>query len=169
MRSRAWFLVCTLFCVFTSGCLIMGGGKETHFEEDIRLRVRFQSLAASTDFHDGMNRSDREWYIDAGGITVPFLFLGGGVVFHETQHYTDDKCDPSSGCVQLNVDIPCDDGDPCTSDDMCASGICAGTPVDACDDGDACTTNDSCSNNNDCSSGFTFSRTIHSSRFISAS
>ena len=87
MRSRHWFLVCTLFCVFTSGCLIMGGGKETHFEEDIRLRVRFQSLAASTDFHDGMNRSDREWYIDAGGITVPFLFLGGGVVFHETQHY----------------------------------------------------------------------------------
>lgn len=58
---------------------------------------------------------------------------------------TDDECDPSSGCMQINVDIACDDGDPCTSDDMCTSGVCAGILVDDCDDGNACTTNDSCS------------------------
>ena len=57
---------------------------------------------------------------------------------------TDDSCDDAEGCqADVNVALPCSDGDGCTADDEChGDGSCAGTPV-TCDDGNDCT-DDSC-------------------------
>ncbi|MFX1286455.1 MAG: PKD domain-containing protein [Promethearchaeota archaeon] len=87
---------------------------------------------------------------------------------------TDDYCDPSSGCVFINNNAPCDDGLYCTTNDVCMEGICtSGAPRDctyledqcnvgicdeisdqcvtspktdgtSCDDGQFCTINDVC-------------------------
>ena len=87
---------------------------------------------------------------------------------------TDDYCDPSSGCVFMNNNAPCDDGLYCTTNDVCMEGICtSGVPRDcsvyddqcnvgvcdevsdqcvaspkvdgtSCDDGQFCTTNNIC-------------------------
>jgi len=35
---------------------------------------------------------------------------------------TDDTCDPATGCVYVNIALPCDDGDACTADDVCSLG-----------------------------------------------
>ncbi|MCP9769344.1 hypothetical protein EGI22_15640, partial [Lacihabitans sp. LS3-19] len=51
-------------------------------------------------------------------------------------------CNPLSGCIQVNNNSACDDGDPCTINDVCHNGVCAGIPK-TCDDGNPCTT-DSC-------------------------
>ncbi|MCB9730155.1 MAG: hypothetical protein H6744_12680 [Deltaproteobacteria bacterium] len=49
-------------------------------------------------------------------------------------------CEPSVGCVDSPLDVPCDDGDPCTVGDLCAAGACtAGAGELDCDDADPCT------------------------------
>lgn len=83
---------------------------------------------------------------------------------------TDDLCDPQLGCLHLNNNAPCDDGDACTIGDGCYKGVCMpGLPIDCsddnpctveycdpiegcvyspydgiCDDGDKCTVGDRC-------------------------
>ena len=63
---------------------------------------------------------------------------------------TADTCDPSGGCLylQLKDGSQCSDGDPCTAGDVCKSGKCNGTFK--CDDGNVCTL-DSCDSNGTCS------------------
>ncbi|MBI3834345.1 MAG: hypothetical protein HY287_08460 [Planctomycetes bacterium] len=56
---------------------------------------------------------------------------------------TDDSCNPASGCVHVNNNSPCSDGNACTTNDMCSQGICVGGKPPHCDDGNACT-DDSC-------------------------
>lgn len=56
---------------------------------------------------------------------------------------TDDKCDPTKGCLYKPASwsyIPCDDGDACTTDDLCKAGLCVGGTPKNCDDGNPCTT-----------------------------
>ena len=88
---------------------------------------------------------------------------------------TSDGCDPgeAGGCINQNMDIPCEDGDACTDGDMCVDGECIpgqGQPdcnddnpctadmcdadvgcknlniVADCDDGNPCTGTDKCAN-----------------------
>lgn len=62
---------------------------------------------------------------------------------------TDDSCNPSSGCVNANNTIPCNDGNACTTGDTCGGGTCNGGPPMSCDDGDCCTI-DSCNPSTGC-------------------
>lgn len=52
---------------------------------------------------------------------------------------TDDSCDPLLGCVFVNNNKPCDDGDICTDGDICMEGKCTSKPKD-CNDNNPCTT-----------------------------
>ncbi len=56
---------------------------------------------------------------------------------------TDESCDPNIGCVIVNNDSACDDGNACTTSDVCGGGACVGVGLLNCDDGNVCTT-DSC-------------------------
>lgn len=56
---------------------------------------------------------------------------------------TDDRCEPTFGCVFQPHLRPCDDGDRCTTGDQCRAGACVGGAPTVCDDGDRCTT-DAC-------------------------
>jgi hypothetical protein len=52
---------------------------------------------------------------------------------------TDDSCNPESGCLHKNNEIPCQDGNACTILDTCGDGAClGGGPLD-CNDGNPCT------------------------------
>lgn len=61
---------------------------------------------------------------------------------------TQGRCDPSKGCLQDPLDIPCeDDDDPCT-EDRCIQGVCVHRPGnngEPCDDGNDCTGDGRCS------------------------
>lgn len=58
--------------------------------------------------------------------------------------------DCCSSLCELEVALPCDDGDACTTDDQCdASASCVGGPPPDCDDGDLCT-QDSCNPGTGC-------------------
>jgi hypothetical protein len=52
---------------------------------------------------------------------------------------TSDSCDPSTGCLHVNLDIPCEDGDLCKVDDWCVAGKCQSGKTANCDDGNPCT------------------------------
>ena len=69
------------------GCLAMGGGEKTCFDEDERITVRFANRTASNAFYQGFARADRGDYTDGGGFFVLLLAGGGGSLFHETQFY----------------------------------------------------------------------------------
>ncbi|MBM4345578.1 MAG: hypothetical protein FJ100_19580 [Deltaproteobacteria bacterium] len=51
----------------------------------------------------------------------------GAAACNDTNPCTDDKCEPSKGCVNAPSTAACDDGDPCSSNDSCSGGTCAGT------------------------------------------
>ena len=56
---------------------------------------------------------------------------------------TDDSCDPEQGCLNVDNNALCDDGDECTVGDICQDGVCiAGAPAN-CNDENQCTA-DSC-------------------------
>ncbi len=56
---------------------------------------------------------------------------------------TNDSCDPTVGCKNVNNTAACKDGNPCTTGDACSGGSCQpGAPI-VCDDGNPCT-KDSC-------------------------
>lgn len=76
-----------LLPLFTTGCLFVGGTEWTEFEEAKRIPVKFLSVGAAHDFHEGLRRSDREAYTDARGFVMPFLVARGGKFYHETAHY----------------------------------------------------------------------------------
>ncbi len=52
---------------------------------------------------------------------------------------TDDRCEPTFGCVFQPHLRACDDGDRCTEGESCSAGRCVGGAPRACDDGDGCT------------------------------
>ena len=56
---------------------------------------------------------------------------------------TSDTCIPAIGCVQVNNNNSCEDGNACTTKDKCDGGICKGGPALLCDDLNDCTV-DSC-------------------------
>jgi hypothetical protein len=56
---------------------------------------------------------------------------------------TDESCDPLRGCVYVNNQNPCDDGQLCSTNDRCVNGVCVGESDKDCDDGNPCT-EDSC-------------------------
>jgi hypothetical protein len=64
---------------------------------------------------------------------------------------TDDSCDPATGCVHLNNEAACSDGDVCSTLDTCSEGACVIGPLLVCDDNNSCT-EDIC----DVESGCTF-------------
>ena len=51
---------------------------------------------------------------------------------------TDDSCDGATGCIHVNNEAGCDDGNACTVNDSCTVGWCVGTSY-ACSDGNPCT------------------------------
>ncbi len=62
---------------------------------------------------------------------------------------TADSCNPTTGCVNTNTTIACDDNDACTQGDACAGGTCVGGSSQKCDDGNPCT-DDSCNKASGC-------------------
>ncbi len=56
---------------------------------------------------------------------------------------TEDSCDSKLGCVHINLDTTCDDGNACTLGERCIDGKCSGGDRIFCDDNNICT-NDSC-------------------------
>ncbi len=69
------------------GCLFMGGGHAVRIDESARIPIRFESIAASNDFHAGMAHADRTDYTDGGGFVVLLLAGAGESEFHETPFY----------------------------------------------------------------------------------
>jgi hypothetical protein len=76
---------------------------------------------------------------------------GSGTDCDDANVCTDDKCDPTQGCVHAFNTAPCFDGNACSSGDTCGGGVCVsgGTALN-CDDGNACT-DDGCSGPTGCS------------------
>ena len=62
---------------------------------------------------------------------------------------TSDTCIPAIGCVQVNNNNSCEDGDFCTTKDKCADGECKGGGVVLCDDQNPCT-DDACNPDEGC-------------------
>ena len=65
---------------------------------------------------------------------------GSGLDCNDDFQCTLDSCDPDTGCVNLEVEGPCDDGNLCTLGDFCWGHMCAsGLEFADCDDGNPCT------------------------------
>jgi cysteine-rich repeat protein len=62
---------------------------------------------------------------------------------------TTDSCDPMVGCLHMNNELPCNDGDTCSTGDTCIDGECLPTGELDCDDGNVCT-DDSCDGQSGC-------------------
>ena len=62
---------------------------------------------------------------------------------------TTDWCDPGSGCINANNQLPCTDGDVCTLVDTCQDGQCVGSNLMVCDDFNVCT-DDGCAPESGC-------------------
>jgi hypothetical protein len=69
------------------GCLAMGGGEKTRFDEAERIAVRFANRTASNAFYEGFANADRGDFTDGGGFFVLLLAGGGGSTFYETHFY----------------------------------------------------------------------------------
>ncbi|HOX43317.1 MAG TPA: hypothetical protein PK668_06955 [Myxococcota bacterium] len=52
---------------------------------------------------------------------------------------TDDRCDPTIGCVSSANAAACEDGSACTAGDACAAGLCQPGAAVVCDDQNPCT------------------------------
>ena len=68
---------------------------------------------------------------------------------------TDDSCDSDQGCVYVNNEGPCSDGDVCTTSDACGDGECIAGPPLVCDDSDVCNGLETCSSDVGCVAGQT--------------
>ena len=66
---------------------------------------------------------------------------------------TDDSCDPDLGCLHVDNQAACNDGDVCTTGDACDAGICLGGPALVCDDNDICNGIETCDSAAGCISG----------------
>ncbi len=76
-----------LASLLISSCVVVGATKRTEIDEAGRLPVRFPSVQAAHDFHEGLRQSDRAAYTDASGLAVPLLFGRATETYHETAHY----------------------------------------------------------------------------------
>ncbi len=63
----------------------------------------------------------------------------GTLACNDNNLCTDDSCNPKSGCLFVNNDVPCDDGNACTQEDHCAAGWCKAGALLSCNDGNLCT------------------------------
>ena len=55
---------------------------------------------------------------------------------------TDDSCNPTSGCANVDNNAGCNDNDACTTADSCSGGSCVGGPAPNCNDNNVCTDDD---------------------------
>jgi hypothetical protein len=62
---------------------------------------------------------------------------------------TDDRCDPSTGCVYTNNTAPCNDSNACTPSSSCQNGTCVGSGTLNCNDNNLCT-DDTCNPSTGC-------------------
>ncbi len=74
---------------------------------------------------------------------------GGLLDCNDNNLCTDDVCDFATGCVHLDNQALCDDGNACTTVDQCQQGSCVGSAPPDCDDNNICT-DDSCSEDTGC-------------------
>ena len=81
----------------------------------------------------------------AGGLCV----AGGLLDCGDANPCTDDTCDFDAGCLHVNNQAPCSDGNICTTADTCANGTCNGTGNLDCDDNNPCTA-DACEQQTGC-------------------
>ena len=83
---------------------------------------------------------------DGNACTEGDVCTGGACVFatdldcDDINPCTTDSCAGASGCIHLNNQQPCTDGDACTAGDQCVVGDCVAGPILECDDGNGCTT-----------------------------
>jgi hypothetical protein len=77
----------------------------------------------------------------------------GNLVCDDGNLYTDDKCNPDSGCQFVPNVAPCDDGNVCTDGDKCSQGWCAAGSLVSCGDDNPCTT-DFCDPSDGCQHAF---------------
>ncbi len=69
---------------------------------------------------------------------------GAAKLCDDKEAYTNDSCDPATGCVNKPANNLCSDGDACTTGETCNNGACNGTlQTVKCDDKKPCTA-DSC-------------------------
>lgn len=68
---------------------------------------------------------------------------GSVLVCDDGSPCTDDKCDPTQGCINTPNKDACDDGSGCTVGDVCVDGGCVAGATKNCDDSNICTA-DSC-------------------------
>jgi len=57
---------------------------------------------------------------------------------------TVDYCNPLTGCVNEEVNLPCDDGNACTPNDQCIAGFCSGFGTTTCPIGQVCESASGC-------------------------
>jgi hypothetical protein len=57
---------------------------------------------------------------------------------------TVDYCNPTSGCVNDEVNMPCNDGNACTPNDQCMAGFCSGFGTTTCPIGQVCESASGC-------------------------
>lgn len=92
---------------------------------------------------DGTPCSDGD-ACSTGDTCLAGLCVGGPAPnCEDANECTDDICDVSLGCLNINNSIGCDDGDACTTNDACSGGGCVGGAPLNCDDANICT-DDSC-------------------------
>lgn len=121
--------------VCCTGCLTPGGG----CLEGTAAGACGRDGVACNDCSDGQACNGAE-QCNAGSCVA-----GSPLGCDDNNPCTVDTCDNATGCKNdIDVTLPCSDGDGCTIDDQChGDGSCAGTPI-TCDDGNDCT-DDSCS------------------------
>lgn len=64
---------------------------------------------------------------------------GDPVMCDDENLCTSESCDAILGCLIVQLNGPCDDGNACTTDDHCQAGQCTSSNLLSCDDGNACT------------------------------
>jgi hypothetical protein len=103
--------------------------------------------------HEGFACSDSDACTIGDACQEGSCMAGETAACADNNPCTDDGCDPEQGCVFINNEAPCNDGNVCTTDDTCNAGDCTGGPPLNCDDQDLCNGAESCSPEIGCQPG----------------